>query len=563
MTNWLKELTSLYASGAHSTFIVTGNVRDMGENDVVNVLTKLGEKNFALTVRWDKANGFAFEGQPDESVEKLFTVKGPFGEQVLDPAQVVESEQALGIIAGILNTMLPKSIGVTKEGVPLTRPLTRKVLVVIDYAEAVLPEAQMAILRDGDKRAIILAQKWGQPRSVLSRGGHLLVLVTNAFVNLHSDVRSALSHYAVVRVPYPTHEERLSFLESYEELPLLEGSLEVKEIANLTSGLNFLQLDDILLQARLEGILTRILLKRMKDAVIKSEFADVLEPMYPSRGFEIIGGLDHVKEFFQKSVIEPMRVGPTARVPQGVLMTGPAGTGKTVMAESVAYEAKINAVKLNLAKVFGRYVGDSERNLERALEGIISMAPTIVFIDEVDQQVRRGESGDSGVSNRVFSRLLEVMSDTSLRGRIIFLAATNRPDLMDAAMKRPGRFDKKIPFFPPETVEERWEIIRAFCMKYGGSTALAEVGVVLSDTEGWTGAELEVLFLKAKELSDDGGFIGATAWDMAFVLIVPTTQEIERMTELALLEVSDLSLVPEKYHERVRSLRSSPAPGLP
>ena len=134
-------------------------------------------------------------------------------------------------------------------------------------------------------------------------------------------------------------------------------------------------------------------------------------------------------------------------------MTGPAGTGKSAVAEAVAHEAGVNAVVLNLARILGQYVGNSERNLEKALQAIKSLAPTIVFIDEIDQSVSRGGSGDSGVSNRIFKRLLEFMSDTGNRGQVLFLAATNRPDLLDAALRRPGRFDKKIPFLIPDESE--------------------------------------------------------------------------------------------------------------
>jgi hypothetical protein len=125
-------------------------------------------------------------------------------------------------------------------------------------------------------------------------------------------------------------------------------------------------------------------------------------------------------------------------------MTGPAGTGKTAMAEAVAKEAGINCVILNPARIFGKYVGDTERNLDRALYAILAMAPVLVFIDEIDQSVSRGASGDSGVSNRFFKRLMEFMSDTSHRGKVVFLAASNRPDLMDPALRRPGRFDKLV-----------------------------------------------------------------------------------------------------------------------
>ena len=184
----------------------------------------------------------------------------------------------------------------------------------------------------------------------------------------------------------------------------------------------------------------------------------------------------------------------------GVLMTGPAGTGKSAVAQAVAKESGVNAVSLNLARILGQYVGNSERNLEKALRAIKSLAPTIVFIDEIDQSVSRGGSGDSGVSSRIFKRLLEFMSDTGNRGQVVFLAATNRPDLMDAALRRPGRFDKKIPFLIPDA-EERLAIFQVMAAKY--EMAGKPSAAAIDSTEGWTGAEIEAAVVKAAELIDD------------------------------------------------------------
>ena len=240
---------------------------------------------------------------------------------------------------------------------------------------------------------------------------------------------------------------------------------------------------------------------------------------------------------------------------------GAPGTGKTVMVEATAKEAAVNAVQLRLSKILGRYVGDSERNLEKALELISSMTPCLVFIDEIDQQFSRGTGGegDSGVSNRLFARVMEFAADTSHRGQVVIMAATNRPDLLDAAVKRPGRFDKKVVFVPPATPEQRLEIVRAIGRKY-------EFGVdeilpsILHGTAGWTGAELEALSLKALDVAHERGEEPPTGddWAEAFDLYLPSTQEIERMTDYALREVNDLSLVPENLRQRVRDLRRAP-----
>lgn len=540
MSDWLADLNAAYGAATHHAFVVTGNVRDQGNNDVRRRLSMWGEKNFSLTIVWDKATGLVLFGNQEliDIFKKTYLVTdGPFGSQEVPPESVTQSELTFGILSRLLTAQ-------------------KRVAVIIDYADSALMDDRYSVLQEGDRKAVVTAQIWGRSQ-VIADNENAVVIISDVLTGVHSAIRAAGAHYKVVRVAYPNHEERLAYITPRTER-VTKADLSAREVANLTSGLNYLQIEDIFLAAESEGALTQRLIKRHKDAVISSEFAEVLEPMYPSRGFEIVGGHEIVKQFFRESVIAPLREGDYSRVPMGVLMTGPAGTGKTVMAEAVAYEAQVNAVKLNLAKVFGRYVGDSERNMERAWEGIISMAPTIVFIDEIDQQVRqdRGGGGDSGVSNRVFSRLLEVMSDTSHRGQVVFLAATNRPDLMDPAMKRPGRFDKKVPFFPPTAPREQQLIIDAYVVKYGHPVSSQAAGLMVDSSAGWTGAEIEGLYLKAYEFSRDGSITANNA-KAAIAVYLPTTSAIEEMTEVALRECNDLSLVPEMYHDRVRALRAA------
>jgi SpoVK/Ycf46/Vps4 family AAA+-type ATPase len=226
-------------------------------------------------------------------------------------------------------------------------------------------------------------------------------------------------------------------------------------------------------------------------------------------------------------------------------MTGPAGTGKTAMAEAVAKEAGINCVILNPARIFGKYVGDTERNLDRALYAILAMAPVLVFIDEIDQSVSRGASGDSGVSNRFFKRLMEFMSDTSHRGKVIFLAASNRPDLMDPALRRPGRFDKKIPFLIPDEAE-RESIFAVMAHKYELAIKTVPAECV-QKADGWTGAEIELATVKSLEAVEYDGMLPEDALIYAVNNMRPSTADIEYMTLLALQECNERDLLPKKY----------------
>lgn len=174
-------------------------------------------------------------------------------------------------------------------------------------------------------------------------------------------------------------------------------------------------------------------------------------------------------------------------------------THNTVLAKAVAKESNMNCVALNMNSLFSDDSGHAERNLDRALECAMAMAPTIVFIDEIDEALPKRHTGSvSSISNHINKTMLTFLSDTSHRGKVIFLAASNFPEQIDPAMKRAGRFDKRIPIFAP-TGYDRVRIIKISCGKaadvnVNGDTVPYEMSCLYSpdkmlknpfDVKGW------------------------------------------------------------------------------
>lgn len=125
-------------------------------------------------------------------------------------------------------------------------------------------------------------------------------------------------------------------------------------------------------------------------------------------------------------------------------------THNTLLSKAVAKESNMNCVNLNLNRILNKYVGGSEHNLDRALDCAMAMEPTIIFIDEIDEALpKRNGADQTGISQRINKRLLEFLSDTSHRGQVMILAATNYPEKVDPAFKRAGRFDNRLPMFAP------------------------------------------------------------------------------------------------------------------
>jgi SpoVK/Ycf46/Vps4 family AAA+-type ATPase len=161
------------------------------------------------------------------------------------------------------------------------------------------------------------------------------------------------------------------------------------------------------------------------------------------------------------------RAGDPAAAPMGYLICGPVGTGKTYLVECLAGEAGIPVVKIKNFR--DKWVGSTEGNLEKIFRLLHGLDRCYVFIDEADQTLGRRDAGgnDSGLSGRVYAMFAKEMSEPSNRGRIVWVLASSRPDLIEVDLKRPGRVDVKLPLFPTASPEESFALLNALCRRRG------------------------------------------------------------------------------------------------
>ncbi len=212
----------------------------------------------------------------------------------------------------------------------------------------------------------------------------------------------------------------------------------------------------------------------------------------------------------------------------------------------------MNFVNFRMANILGGIVGESEKNLEKALSGIRSLTPCIVFVDEIDQAFRRSEGFDgSSVNRNVFGRLLNFMADTANRGKVVWLAATNRPDLLDAAMVRSGRFDAIVAVLPPESDADRAAMFRAMARKNGVPFDGLDLAAASAASDHYTGADIERIVLKAASVARKLGHRAPEQADLDHALnaVRINTKDRERMTGAALAAVNDLDLLPPRYRQ--------------
>ncbi len=246
--------------------------------------------------------------------------------------------------------------------------------------------------------------------------------------------------------------------------------------------------------------------------VAKNDFIDALKEITPSALREVyveipevhwvdIGGLEDVKKQLKEMVEWPMKqpelfeqmgIAP----PRGILLYGPPGTGKTLLAKAVATESSANFISVKGPEVLSKWVGESEKAVREIFKKARQTAPCIIFFDEIDSIApQRGNSSDSGVTERMVNQLLSEMDGMVSLKNVVVIAATNRPDIVDTALLRPGRFDRNV-YIPLPDKAAREEIFKVHSRKMPLAKEI-NFDLLAEKTEGYTGADIEAICREA------------------------------------------------------------------
>ncbi len=224
------------------------------------------------------------------------------------------------------------------------------------------------------------------------------------------------------------------------------------------------------------------------------------EVSVPEISYEDIGGLEDeikkIREMVELPLKHPEIFGRLGiEAPKGVLLHGPPGTGKTLLAKAVANETNSNFILINGPEIMSKFYGESEANLRKKFEDAEKNAPSIIFIDEIDAIASKREETRGEVERRVVAQLLSVMDGLKSRGRVVVIAATNRPNSLDPALRRPGRFDREIEIGVPGK-EGRLNIMKIHTrgMPLAKNVNLPEIASI---THGFVGADLQSLTKEA------------------------------------------------------------------
>ena len=253
----------------------------------------------------------------------------------------------------------------------------------------------------------------------------------------------------------------------------------------------------------------------------------------PSVKWSDIGGLAEIKREIQEAVELPLKKPELfekmgIRPIKGILLYGPPGTGKTMMAKAVANECEANFISISGAQVLTKYVGESEKSVREIFKKARQAAPCVLFIDEIDAiAVKRTGRGEGGtlVTERIVDTLLTEMDGLRSLKNVVVIAATNRPDMLDPALMRAGRFDRFMEITPPDEAA-RLEIFKIATAKMpmDKDISLRDLAKV---TDGYTGADIDNLVREAGMTAIREGAKKATTrhFELSFKSIVPSIKK--------------------------------------
>ena len=638
---FIRAMDDDYQAQVAHAFCLTGNIYDFVDNSGIarsikkvltacyddNVRAELGSKKSKpkdagvqgdgktsartrIVAFYNTSSGLEFQS-PKSLQMWIEAFKTVYGEKI-DPDdtswyQPKSPDEALALINRwffVSKELKKRNFLNEKQGMPLSMELTM-VLVFTD-ADTLFPAGDVANL-SMDRSAIVHIRNWAQDEDVAAR--NRIILMTRNLSDIHESVRSELVVNHTVRKP--NLQDRLEWVSNFDKdikqrvekrggKPLVLGQntnvtgltfaedFDLNEFAIQSAGINRRQIKDVILASwRAQVPIDFSLVQERKKRALEDEYGGMIDIKEPKFGFDQIGGHDNFKEYARRKIIKPLKEGNKRLCSRGCLLTGPPGTGKSMIAWALAKEAGLNFIQVDLGKVFGGLVGETEKNVRKLLEAIEAASPCIVFIDEIDSVLSSGRSssGDSGTSARVFNNIMTWLSDPTRVGKVVVIAATNRPDLLDAALIRMGRLDAIIPMLAPAKGDAigRWNILAALTKKHKISVHpdLQATKVVPTDSQGkmvyvaaeglgrllcdpdriWTGAEMEAVLQSAldkaymAERTLNGKLdlrLQVADFNGAMSAILPRTAEVALQTDLALYFANNLDYCPEDWREAAR-----------
>ncbi|MBI4473658.1 MAG: CDC48 family AAA ATPase [Acidobacteria bacterium] len=388
-------------------------------------------------------------------------------------------------------------------------------IIFLDEIDAIAPRREQVV---GEVEKRVVAQLLALMDGLTKRQNVIVIAATNIPNALDPALRRPGRFDREISIPIPDRNGRLEILEIHSRGMPLAQDVNLAHLAAITHGFVGADLEALCREAamiclrdifpEINFALTEIPYEQIsKLEVHMSDFVSALCEVEPSAIREVfvelpdvrwddVGGLAEIKTRLQEGVEWPLKYPDLfkkagIKPPKGVLLSGPPGCGKTLLAKAIANETQVNFISVKGPALLSKYVGESEKAVREVFHKARQAAPCIIFFDEIDALIptRGGGAADSHVSERVLSQFLsEVDGVEELKG-VLILGATNRPDMIDPAMLRPGRFDQVLEVPPPDEAARR--DIFSVHLRHKPIRSKVDLDELARETEGFTGADIE------------------------------------------------------------------------
>lgn len=391
-------------------------------------------------------------------------------------------------------------------------------VIFIDELDSIAPKRDEV---QGEVERRVVAQLLTLMDGLTTRGNVIVIAATNREGAIDPALRRPGRFDREIEIGVPTAEGRLEILMIHTRGMPLDETVNLERIAEITHGFVGADLAALARESAMRALRRYLpdiefgkpiqteILEKMR--VTGDDFDDALREIEPSAMREVlvevpkvtwddVGGLEEVKNALNEAIEMPLddpdsfeRLG--IKPPSGILLFGAPGTGKTLMARAIANESKANFISIKGPEIMSKWVGESEKAIRMIFKKAKQVAPSIVFLDEIDAIApRRGSHFDSGATERVVNQLLTSMDGLDVLKGVFVIAATNRPDILDKALLRPGRFDKLL-MIPLPDDKSRLKILEVHArnMPLKG----VDLDSLAGRLDGYVGADIENLCREA------------------------------------------------------------------
>ena len=398
-------------------------------------------------------------------------------------------------------------------------------IIFIDEIDAIAPKREEAY---GEVERRVVSQLLTMMDGLKTRGKVIVIGATNRPNAIDPALRRPGRFDREISINVPNKDGRLQILKIHTRNMPLTKDVKLESYAEITHGFVGADLESLAKEAAmivLRKILPKLKLKENQEIpkevleqlrINDSDFRDALKMVRPSAMREVlvetpnikwedVGGLESVEQELKEAVEWPMKFPQSftrlgIRPPRGILLYGPTGTGKTLLAKAVAKESQANFIQVKGPELLSMWVGKSEEGVRKVFERARQVAPCIIFFDEIDALAsRRGVDAGSKVHDQVLNQILAEMDGLEELNNVIVIGATNRPDMLDSALLRPGRFDRIVLVNVPDK-KGRLEIFKIHT-KNMPLTKDVDFEELAEKTEGYVGADIESLAREAAMLA--------------------------------------------------------------